>query len=85
MLGPDSCAVRTQQDEYEIFLRISILGLKLQDKIPCSKIRKRTKRIDIIEFTLKQKWRSVGHIAKMKGQYPSSFIGLMVQPEIKLK
>ena len=33
-----------------------MLGLKLQDKIPCSEIRKRTKIIDIIEYTLKQKW-----------------------------
>ena len=38
-----------------------MLGLKLQDKIPCSEIRKRTKITDIIddfiEITLKQKWR----------------------------
>ena len=33
-----------------------MLGLTLQDKTPCSEIRKRTKIIDIIEFTLKQKW-----------------------------
>ena len=32
-----------------------MLDLKLQDKIPCSEIRKRTKIIDIIEYTLKQK------------------------------
>ena len=43
-----------------------MLGLKLQDKIPCSEIRKRTKIIDIIEHTLKQKWRWAGHIARMK-------------------
>ena len=29
-----------------------LLDLKLQDKIPCSEIRKRTKIIDIIEHTL---------------------------------
>ena len=29
-------------------------------------IRKRTKIIDIIEYTLKQKWRWAGHIARMK-------------------
>ena len=43
-----------------------ILDLKLQDKIPCSEIRKRTKVTDIIEYTLKQKWKWAGHIAKMK-------------------
>ena len=31
-----------------------MLGLKLQDKIPGSQIRKRTKIIDIIEYTLKK-------------------------------
>ena len=39
-----------------------MLDLTLQDKIPCSEIRKRTKIIDIIEHTLKQKWRWAGHI-----------------------
>ena len=43
-----------------------MLDLKLQDKIPCSEIRKRTKIIDIIEYTLKQKWRWAGHIARLK-------------------
>ena len=43
-----------------------MLGLQIQDKIPCSEIRKRTKVIDIIECTLKQKWRWTGHIARMK-------------------
>ena len=43
-----------------------MLGLTLQDKIPCSKLRKSTKTIDIIEYTLKQKWRWAGHIARMK-------------------
>ena len=42
------------------------MGLKLQDKAPCSEIRKRTKTIDIIEYTLKEKWRWAGHIARMK-------------------
>ena len=32
-----------------------MLDLKLKDKIPCAEIRKRTKIIDIIEYTLKQK------------------------------
>ena len=31
-----------------------MLDLKLKDKIPCSEIRKRTKVIDIIEYTLKR-------------------------------
>ena len=43
-----------------------MLDLKLQDKIPCSEIRKRTKIIDIIEYTLKQKWRWAGHMSRMK-------------------
>ena len=43
-----------------------MLDLKLKDKIPCSKIRKRTKIIDIIEYTLKQKWKWAGHIARLK-------------------
>ena len=43
-----------------------ILDIKLQDKIPCSEIRKRTKITDIIESTLKQKWRWAGHIARTK-------------------
>ena len=43
-----------------------MLNLKLQDKIECSGIRKTTKIIDIIECTLKQKWRWVGQIARLK-------------------
>ena len=43
-----------------------MLDLKLQDKIPCSEIRKRTKTIDVIEYTLKQKWKWASHIARMK-------------------
>ena len=43
-----------------------MLNLKLQDKMPCSVIRKRTKINDIVEYTLKQKWRWAGHIARMK-------------------
>ena len=42
------------------------MGLKLQGKIPRSEIRIRTKIISIIEYTLKRKWRWVGHIARMK-------------------
>ena len=34
-----------------------MLDLKLKDKILCAEIRKRTKIIDIIEYTLKQKWK----------------------------
>ena len=40
-----------------------MLNLKLQDKIPCSEIRKRTKIIDITEYILKQTWRWAGHVA----------------------
>ena len=43
-----------------------MLDLKLKDKIPCVEIRKRTKIIDIIEYTLKQKWKWAGHIARLK-------------------
>ena len=43
-----------------------MLDLKLKDKIPCSEIRKRTKIIDIIEYTLKQKWKWADHIARLK-------------------
>ena len=43
-----------------------MLELKLKDKIPCAEIRKRTKIIDIIEYTLKQKWKWAGHIARLK-------------------
>ena len=42
------------------------MGLKLQDKIPRPEIRKRPKIIDITEHTLKQKWRLVGNIARVK-------------------
>ena len=52
-----------------------MLHLKLQDmtkktkqikkKKTCSEVRKRTKTIDI-EYTLKQKWKWAGRIAKMK-------------------
>ena len=43
-----------------------MLDLQLQDQIPCSEIRKSSKIIDIIEYTLKQKWKWAGHIARMK-------------------
>ena len=43
-----------------------MLNLKLQDKIPCSEIRKRTKIAGSIENTLKQKWRWDGRIARKK-------------------
>ena len=38
----------------------------MQDKITYSGIGKGTKIIDIREYTLKQKWRWAGHIARMK-------------------
>ena len=47
-------------------ISMKMLGLNLQDKIPCSEIVKRTKITDIIEYTLEQKWRLAGHIARMK-------------------
>ena len=42
-----------------------MLGLKLQDKVSYSEIRKRTK-IDITEYILRQRWRWAGHIQRMK-------------------
>ena len=48
----------------------NMLHVKLQDEIVCSEIRKRTKVIDIIEYTLKQKWRWDGNRAIIKkGQW----------------
>ena len=44
-----------------------MLGLKLQDKIPCSEMRKITNIIDIIEYKLKQKKRWARHTARIKG------------------
>ena len=41
-------------------------NLKLQDKIPCSKIGNRTELMDIIKHTLKQNRKWAGHIARMK-------------------
>ena len=49
-----------------IFLKNNKPPTQLKDKIPCSEIRKRTKVIDIIEYTLKQKWKWAGHIARLK-------------------
>ena len=43
-----------------------MLHLKLKTKIPCSEIRKRTQITDIIEHTLKQKWKRAGYVARMK-------------------
>ena len=63
--------LRTAQREMER----KLLGLKLQDKIPCSEIRKRTKINDFIKYILKQTWRwggggggGGGHIARMVDQ-----------------
>ena len=43
-----------------------MLNLELHDKIPCSEIMQRTKIIDIIEHTLKQKCKCAGYIARIK-------------------
>ena len=43
------------------------MDLKLQDKIPCSEIRKRTKIIDIMEYTLKKVEMGQSY-SKTKGQ-----------------
>ena len=52
-------------------MKRKILSLKLQDEIPCSEIRKSTKIIDITEYTLKPKWRWVGHVARMDNKIGS--------------
>ena len=52
--------------QYFFYVREAMLDLKLKGKIPCLEIRKRTKIIDIIEYTLKQKWKWAGHIARLK-------------------
>ena len=44
-----------------------MLNLKLQDKIPCSEIMKRTEIVDVIQYKMKQKWRWAGNMAKLKG------------------
>ena len=44
-----------------------MLDLKLKDKIPCSEIRKRTKIIDIIEYT-QTKVEMGRSYSKIKGQ-----------------
>ena len=43
-----------------------MLNLQLQVRILCSEIRKRTKIIDITKYTLKQRWKWAGHIARME-------------------
>ena len=43
-----------------------IINFKPRDKVPCSEIRKTTKIINILEYTLKQKWKWAWHIARMK-------------------
>ena len=41
-------------------------NVKIQGKIPCSDVGKRTKITDIIEYTLKQKLKWARHVATMK-------------------
>ena len=62
LTGTVPAKLRTAQTAMER----KVLNLKLQDKIPYSEIRKRTKTIDITEYTLKQKWRWAEHIARLK-------------------
>ena len=59
-------AVRYEQCPPQRAMERKMLDLKLKDKIPCSEIRKRTKIIDIIEYTLKQKWKWADHTARLK-------------------
>ena len=49
---------------------VILVMMMTTDKIPCSEIRKKTpKKIDITEYTLTQKWRWAGHIARMKDNW----------------
>ena len=58
-----------------------MLNLELQDKMPCSEVKKRTKVIDIIEYTLKQKWKWAGHRARMKdNRWTKCCTGRLSQP-----
>ena len=41
-----------------------MLGIKLQDKVPCTTIRQKTGVTDVLKHTLKQKWNWAGHIAR---------------------
>ena len=45
---------------------MKMFTIKLQDKVPCSEISKRTKLADVKEYILKQKWKWTGHITKTK-------------------
>ena len=60
-----------------------MLDLKLQDKIARSEIRKRTQLTDTIEYTVKQKWRWAGHIARMKVDQTLHRIATKEREEIK--
>ncbi|GFO41155.1 endonuclease-reverse transcriptase [Plakobranchus ocellatus] len=51
-----------------------ILGIKLADRVKCSKIRKRTQIQDIVDFVAKQKWKWAGHAVRLRttdGPYES--------------
>ena len=61
----DLCTLMCGQEVVENLYRFMYTYV-WADKIPCSEIRKRTKIIDIIEYTLKQKWKWAGHIARLK-------------------
>ena len=43
-----------------------MLNIKMQDKIACSEMRKRTKLADIAQHTLKQNWKWAEEIATME-------------------
>ena len=43
-----------------------MLNIKLKDKIPCKTIREKTGVQDVVTFTLKQKWKWAGHVARME-------------------
>ena len=49
-----------------LLTEVTLVPVKVQDKVPCSEIRRKQKTTDVIEYTLKQKRTSVGHIAQMK-------------------
>ena len=41
-----------------------MLGIKLQDKVPCTTIRQKTGVTDVLKYALTQKWNWAGHIAR---------------------
>ena len=63
----------------------SILNIKRLDKIRSSKIRKKTKIIDVLDYALKSKWRWAGHVARMNSAKWTKAVTLWCGPRGKRK